>query len=135
MAIDSLRKSARLQRLIALRHIDDPAPQHELADGVGEEAVGDRIASVDRGLRPFASADRKTSNGAPWVIWVKKAPEAPKLSTASWPVFCLEQRGDFFRRLGEVGGDGDMGHVRMDRRRKRSQKPYQCGGKPGQFHE
>ena len=37
-----------------------------------------------------ASADRNAWNGASWVIWVKNGPEAPKLRTATFPVFCLK---------------------------------------------
>src|SRR5262249_57816060 len=34
------------------------------------------------------SADRKTSNGAPFCSWVKKLPEEPKVSVTLWPVSC-----------------------------------------------
>ena len=47
----------------------------------------------------------------------------------------LEQGRDLFRRLGEIGGDSDMGLAGVGLRRERSEKRAQRRDKPCQLHD
>ena len=46
----------------------------------------------------------------------------------------LEQGRDLFRRLGEIGGDRDMGLARLGRRRERVEKRAKRRDKRSQLH-
>ena len=46
----------------------------------------------------------------------------------------LEQRRDLFRRLGEIGGDRDMGLPRLDRPRRRGEHEAENGRDHPDFH-
>ena len=118
------REGARLQRLLAPGHVDDLAPQDELADRVGEHGFREprsppSIAAFGRlGVGRQEHLERRVMGD----LGEERAggAEAQDRLVAR---LLLEQRGDFLRRLGEVGGDGDIGLAGL---RGRGERRREC---------
>ena len=104
----SFEKARGLEGLVAFGDIDDPAPQRQLADGIGEQAVGNRKAIVDGQFGPLGIGGQEDLEwGFVGDLRIESAGGAEN-QHGFMAGLGLEQGGDFFRRFGEVGGDGDV---------------------------
>ena len=121
-----LHELAGLQRRFAIGHVDHPAPQHELADRVGEQAVGDGEPAVDRRLRAVGIGRQehleRRAMGDLGEERSRRAEDQHRLVAR----LLFEQSRDLFRRLGEIGGDSDMGLPRLRRRGEAKRKARQA---------
>jgi hypothetical protein len=106
LAIDSFEKAPAFS---AVGHVDDPAPQRELADRIGEEASGDGKAGLNRGFGPLLVSREENLE---WCVVRDLGEEGAGCAETQDGVIAgllLEQSRNLLRRLGEVGGDGDVG--------------------------
>ncbi len=117
---------------LAVGHVDDPAKQHELADRVGEDGSRHAEALVDRGLGPILIGGQKHLVGRVVLDLGQEAARGAEAQHRLVSGLLLEQRGDLFRRLGEIRGDRDVGlrgfggtGKRHKKRPERSRQPFQ----------
>ena len=125
----SFEKAPALRASSPLVTSIDPAPQRQLADGIGEQAVGNRIAVVDGQFRPFGVGRQENlERGLMGDLGIESAGSAEN-QHGFMAGLGLEQGGDFFRRFGEIGGDGDMGGSSQDRSHEGDGQRGNCNSK------
>jgi len=84
------------------------APQHQLADRIGEQAVGDSEPTVDRRLRAIGiGREKHLERGAMGDLGEERSRRAED-EHGFVSGLLLEQLGDLFRRFCEVGGDSNV---------------------------
>ena len=123
------RERARLQRLLALGHVDDLAPEHELADRIGEKAFPNRKAGVDGRLRPLLVGRQEHLERGVVGDLRQEGAGGAEAQNRVMAGLLLEQGGDLLGRLGEVGRDRDIGLAGFRLRCEHSQG---CGKPDGQ---
>ncbi len=134
MAIEIRLKFSRLQGVLALRHVDDAAPEHELADRIGETAVRNGEAILDGEPRPLLvgreeDVDRR-AKGDLGIEGTGGAGDQDRLVSG----LLLEERGNLSRGLAEVGGDRHTRLSRLDGRGEDAQQEAEGGGNRLEFH-
>ena len=127
------REIARFQRLLAIGHVDHLAPKRELADRIGEAAVSDGEALLDRRLRAlFVGCEEDLERRVVGYLGEEGASSA-EAQHGFVSRLLLEESRDFLGRLGEIRRNGHVSHARLSLRRERGEKRQKCDCKRGRL--
>jgi hypothetical protein len=129
-----LRKLVRRKRRLSVGNVEDPAPEHEFANRIGEAAIRYGEALLYRKPWPLLVGGKKHLEGRVMGDLSQEGARSAENQDRLVASLFTEAGGDLARRFGEVGRDSHVGFGGFCASRKSQPKQPEGGCNRSQSH-